>query len=225
DVDPACIRMNVSDKYFPMIGAKSGGTIYQWKLGWYLSAHQVARKFGRESLLQMLMERSPPAVKLIEACWLGDEATMRQLRADYTKIAGEFTEEDRRQVAHAARNNETSVVRLLLESGLPVDGTSQHQATALHWAGFHGNTEMTNLLLRYRPALELIDADHNGTPLGWAIHGSEHGWDRAAGDYAGTVEALLNAGAKVPEEIDGSPAVQEVLRRRGLVSRSNERPH
>jgi ankyrin repeat protein len=215
DADRDCIRMRVSDEYFPMIGAKSGGTIYQWKLGWYMSAHQVTRKFGRENVLELLMERSPPAVKLIDACWLGDEATVRQLRAEHPNVAGDFTEADRRQVAHAARNNETSVVRLLLECGLPIDGTSQHQATALHWAGFHGNAEMTKMLLRYRPALDVTDADHHGTPLGWAIHGSEHGWDREAGDYAGTVEALLNAGAKLPEEIGGSPAVQAVLRRKG----------
>src|SRR5262245_52199634 len=77
DVDPDCIRMRVSDEYFPMIGGKSGGTIYQWKLGWYMSAHQVARKFGRANVLQVLMDSSPPAVKLIDACGLGAEAAVR----------------------------------------------------------------------------------------------------------------------------------------------------
>ncbi|MBI3320034.1 MAG: ankyrin repeat domain-containing protein, partial [Candidatus Omnitrophica bacterium] len=76
DADADSIRTCVSDEYFPMIGKRTGGTIYQWTLGWYMSAHQVARKFGRDDVLRMLFERSPPAVKLIAACWLNDEATV-----------------------------------------------------------------------------------------------------------------------------------------------------
>ncbi len=214
DADPDCIRMCVSDEYFPMIGGKTGGAIYQWTLGWYMTPHQVARKYGRGDVLQLLMERSPPAVQLINACWLHDEATVQALRAEHPNIAEQFTASDRRHVAHAARNNEPAVVRRLLEIGLPVDATSQHQATPLHWAAFHGNLEMIETLLRFAPPLETTDADHGGTPLGWAIHGSEHGWDRPSANYAGTVEALLNAGAKCPATLSGSPAVQEVLRRR-----------
>ena len=215
DADPDCIRTCVSDECFPMIGNRTGGTIYQWTLGFYMSAHQVARKFGRDDVLQLLFERSPAAVKLIAACWLNDEATVKKLRAEHPNIAEGFTDADRCQVAHAARNNETAVVRRLLESGLPADAKGQHQATPLHWAAFHGNLEMTKIVLRFGPLLESTDADFGGTPLGWAIHGSEHGWHCQTGDYAGTVEALIEASAKCPETINGSPAVQEVLRRRG----------
>ena len=91
----------------------------------------------------------------------------------------------------------------------------QHQATPLHWAAFHGNVEMAKIVLRHEPPLEARDADFNGTPLGWAIHGSENGWNCETGDYAGTVEALIAAGAKVPATIGGSNAVREVLRRHG----------
>jgi hypothetical protein len=75
---------------------------------------------------------------------------------------------------------------------------------------------MTKLLLHLRPPLESTDDDFRGTPVDWAIHGSEHGWHRTAGDYAGAVEALLGAGAKLPEKIGGSEPVREVLRRHGL---------
>lgn len=216
DADPDRIRMRVSDEYFPMIGGKAGGAIYQWTLGWYVSAHDVARKFGHEEVLQLLYERSPPAVKLIAACWLGDDVTLDIVRAIHPNFAEEFTDADRRQVAHAARNNEAEVVRRLLGIGLPVDGTSQHQATPLHWAAFHGNLDMTNTLLRFGPPLEALDADHNGTPLNWAIYGSEHGWYCKTGDYAGTVEALIDAGARPPTAVAGTPAVQEALRRKGV---------
>lgn len=71
---------------------------------------------------------------------------------------------------------------------------------------------MAEVVLRFNPPLEASDADFGATPLGWAIHGSVHGWHRATGDYAGVVEALLRAGAVRPPTIDGAPAVQEVLR-------------
>ncbi len=196
-----------------MINKRAGGTIYQWNLGFYVSAHQVARKFGHESVLQLLFEYSPPALKLIESCWLKNEAAVQSLLTNYPDYAASLTEADRRQVAHAAHNNEALVVRHLLESGLPVDCKGQHQATPLHWAAFHGNTEMTKTILRYGPPLEATDADFQGTPLNWAMHGSENGWNCREGDYAGTVEALLQAGAKMPAEIHGSQPVREVLAR------------
>ncbi len=213
DADPDCIRMRVSHDHVPQNNHRACGTIYPSTLGFYSSPHQVARKFGHEDVLQLLLDRSPAAVKLIEACWLEDEALVRAIRTENPDIADGFADPDRRQVAHAARNNKTTVVRLLLESGLPSEATSQHQATPLHWAAFHGNLEMTNILLSHGPNLEATDADFQGTPLGWAIYGSENGWHFQTGDYAATVEALLLAGANRPSSISGSQAVQEVLRR------------
>jgi ankyrin repeat protein len=116
-------------------------------------------------------------------------------------------------VAHAARNNETSVVRLMLDCGWPVDARSQHEATPLHWAAFHGNDEMARVILRFGPPLEATDLDFNGTPLGWAIYGSEHGWSLKPGNHAATAEALLKAGAKAPDVAAGTEPVRDVLRR------------
>ena len=99
-----------------------------------------------------------------------------------------------------------------LKAGLPVVARGQHNATPLHWAAFHGNCEMVRAILPFHPPLEATDGDFNGTPLGWAIHGSENGWRRETGDYAGTVNALLDAGAKRPEKIAGTEAVQDALR-------------
>jgi len=213
DADPGCIRMQVGDDFFPKIDKRSGGTIYQWTLGFYVLAHQVARRFGHEDIRQLLLERSPAPLKLIVACWQGDLATVKSLVAEHPNLADGFGDADRRQVAHAARNNEMTTVRLLLECGLPVDARGQHQATPLHWAAFHGNVVMAKIILAYNPPIDATDADFNGTPLDWAIHGSENGWHHRTGDYAGTVEALIKAGAKVPAQLDGSDAVREVLSR------------
>jgi ankyrin repeat protein len=219
DADPACIRMRVTDEYFPKVNGKAGGTIYQWTLGWYVSAHDVARKFGHHEILRLLLERSPDDLKLIAACWAADETAVQSLLRDNPDLATRLSESDRRQVALAARNNETAVLRAMLSAGLPADATGQHGATPLHWAAFHGNLEMVRELLHHpgRPSLELPDADFKSTPLGWAIHGSQHGWHCRTGDYAGTAQALIEAGASLRDrKLDGSEAVREVLRRHGV---------
>jgi ankyrin repeat protein len=221
DADPGCVRMQVSDEFFPMVRPRGGGTIYQWTLGFYVFAHQVARKFGHEDIVELLFERSPAPLQLIVSCWMGDQAAVESLRARHPNFAKTFSDSDRRQVAHAARNNDTAAVRLLLECGLPVDARGQHQATPLHWAGFHGNVPMAKLVLRRDPPLEAKDADFNSTPMGWTIYGSENGWHSRTGDYAATAEVLIEAGAALPEEVGGSKAVRDVLKRHG-VGRADE---
>lgn len=212
DTDPTAIRMRVSNEHFPMANPRAGGSIYQWTLGFHLSAHQVARKFGHDDVLALLLDRSPLDVRLIDACWMADAQRVHAIRQADPTITADLAAADRSQVAHAARNNQEEAVQLMLECGWPVDATGQHGATPLHWAAFHGNVEMAKIILRRQPPLEAIDADFSGTPLRWAVHGSEHGWHRLTGSYGDTVEALIRAGATPAGHSGGSPVVQSVLR-------------
>src|SRR6266542_678815 len=216
DADPECIRMCVSDEYFPMINQKSGGTIYQWTLGWYVTAHDVAKQFGHEDIFRLLLERSPADVKLLAACWADDENAVKSLLTANPGLTASLSQAYRRQVADAARNNNLAAVRAMLAAGLPVDARGQHGGTPLHWAAFHGNAAMAEVILRYHPLLEAVDADFNATALGWCIHGSKHGWYCRTGDYPATVEGLIRAGATLPGKVAGSEAVREVLRRYGV---------
>jgi ankyrin repeat protein len=209
DADPESIRMRVNDQYFPKRNARSGGTIYIWTLGANKSAPQVASKFGHADVLRLLMERSPVELKLATACLIGDEKTVETILASYPNLADTLPDADRRQISAAAEDNNVAAVRLMLTHGWPVDG-GQGQ-TPLHWAAWHGNAEMARLILRHKPPLEQRDPEYHATPLGWAIHGSLHGWHRKTGDYAAVVQALLQSGVKPPEEIEGSEAVRRVL--------------
>lgn len=213
DADPSSIRLRVNDDFFPMADKKAGGTIYQWTLGFHVSPHQVARKFAHDDILELLVDRSPVDVQLIDACWEANAAAVQAIRSEHPDIVGGLSDVDRRQVAHAARNNQTSAVRLMLECGWPVDAKGQHRATPLHWAAFHGNAKMAEAILRFGPPLEAIDADFNGTPLRWGLYGSEHGWYSQTGDYGATVETLMRAGATRPSSLEGTQVVQDVLRR------------
>ena len=100
----------------------------------------------------------------------------------------------------------------MLAAGWPVDVRGQHGGMPLHWAAFHGNAEMAQVILQYHPPLESTDTDFHATPLGWAIHGSEHGWYCRTGNYAATVEALLQAGATPPAKLEGTDAVKNAFR-------------
>jgi hypothetical protein len=65
------------------------------------------------------------------------------------------------------------------------------------------------------PPLEDAENDFHGTPMGRATHGSEDGWHSKSGSYPSVVEALLEAGAKLPETVSGTDAVRDVPRRHG----------
>ena len=102
----------------------------------------------------------------------------------------------------------------MLEAGWPVDAPGEMGATALHWAGFNGNAEMTREILRFHPTLESKSREYEGTPLAWAILGSGNSWRSETGDFVGTVQALLDAGAKVPihaADLEPSEAVFDLL--------------
>jgi ankyrin repeat protein len=213
DADAACIEMRVNHRWFPMADPRAGGTIYNWTLDSHASPHQVAKRFGHADVLQLLFERTAPVARVAEACLIEDEDAARTFRAAVPSLTEGLSADQRQLVAHAARNNQTRAVALMLECGWPVDARGQHEATVLHWAGFHGNVEMAREILRFKPPLEATDRDFKGTPLGWTIHGSENGWHASTGKHAETVEVLLEAGAARPSDVRGSDAVRAVLQR------------
>jgi ankyrin repeat protein len=213
DARPESVRTSVNREYFPMRNPHAGGTIYTWTLGGNLSAHQVAKKFGHPEVVQLLMERSPVEWKLTNACAMEDRAAVESLRAKYPDAAGNLSHSERAAILHVAQANRGEAVRLMLECGWPTGGEPE---TPLHWASFHGNVEMARAILKFHPPLEALDLRYQAPPLGWACHGSQFGWYKQTGDYAGVAEVLLEAGAKPPERISGSPAVREVLRKYGV---------
>lgn len=216
DADPGAIRMSVRKRWFPRRDPRAADTIYTWTLGASKSAHAIAREFGHAAILDLLMERSPAPLRLAVAFEIGDPAMVRSLLAADPGLVRSLTDDDRPGLCDAAELNRPDSVRLMLEAGWPVDARGRHGGTPLHWAAWHGNTGMVREILRHGPPLETKDRDFDATPLGWAIHASVHGWHPDQGDYAGTVEALLGAGAKAPERDDGgSDAVRAALARHG----------
>jgi len=217
DADPASVRISVSEEFFPKRNPHSGGTIYTWTLGSSKSPHEVAREFGHQDVLQLLMERTPDDLKLALACELVDEPLFRKLldaRPDLVKSLGTA---ELRKLPDAARNQNREAVRLMLSAGWPVDARGDHGGTVLHWAAWLGDSAMVREILRYRPNVDIKGDAHDMSPLGWAVHGSVHGWNCRTGDFGGAAKALLEAGAKpphLPPDFEMSEALREVLIRR-----------
>jgi hypothetical protein len=206
--------MSVSEEWFPKRDPRAGGTIYIWTLGAHRTAHPVARDFGHEDVFELLMERTPDDWKVALACELGDEAAFREFLSKHPNVAGTLSEADKQKLPNAAQNNNAKAVRLMLEAGWPVDTPGEMGATALHWAGFNGNADMAREILRFHPVLELKSKEYAGTALSWAVYGSGNGWRRDTGDFVGTIQALLEAGATIPphvDELEPSEAVLEML--------------
>jgi ankyrin repeat protein len=214
DSNPEIIRHRIDDKSFPMSNPRAGGTIYNWTLGRGSSPHRVAKKFGHENVLKFLLDRSPPDVQLINYCWLHDESAVKGLLARRPETVTEISKEEARSLPDAARDHDHLALRLFLQAGLPIDARGQHNATALHWAAWHGDARSVELLLKHNPALEESDNDFKCTPLQWAMHGSENGWHKSEGDYPIVARLLLKAGAKLPAEISGTAEIQAALLQR-----------
>jgi len=214
ELDPGCIYMSVSSEWFPMENPRAGGTIYIWQLGRNRTAHTVARDFGHEKVFDFLLARTPEDLKISLACELGDTDTFRRTLAQKADFFSTLSDEMARKLPDAAQSNNAQAVRLMLEAGWPVDTRGEMGATALHWAAFNGNPEMTADILRFAPALEMKSLEYSGSALSWAIYASGNGWRRDSGDFVTTVRLLLQAGATVPphaEDLEPGDSVLELL--------------
>ncbi len=216
DDDPRSIGMRVSQDWFPMIDtAPNGGHIYQWTLGFHVSAFDIARKRGHRDVLDLLLARASPLERLLDALWAGDEAAADAVLASEPGLVEQAPANVLRLVADAARNNNTAAVRAMLARGFPVTAQAQHGAMPLHWAAFHGNLEMLREVLAHNPPLNARDRDHDGPPMGWLIHGALHPWHGiSTGRHADCARLLLQAGCEVDESAlpTGDDGVDQVLR-------------
>jgi ankyrin repeat protein len=215
DADPAAIAMRVDQDWFPMIDtAANGGHIYQWTLGFHVSAFDVARQRGHAAILDLLLKRARPLDRLLDALWCGDDARADAALAADPQLVARVPDKALHQIADAARNNNLAAVRAMLRRGFPLTARSQHGGTPLHWAAFHGNADMMDEVLRHDPPLDARDRQYDGTAMDWLIHGARSPWGFSTGRYGECAQLLLGAGARVDEASlpTGHDAVDRVLR-------------
>jgi ankyrin repeat protein len=190
--DPSSVWTTVSPGYFPMNDPRAGGTIYIWTLGNGKSAHDVAREFGRDEVLELLLRNSPLSLRLADACVRGDRDEVENLTRDHSDLAPNLNAELLARLPSAADAGNARAVELMLLAGWPVNAANDFGVTALHCAAFHGDAPLVRLLLRSGASAEARDLRFGGTPAGWAEHGAGQGGNRDNADYP-AVEAELAA--------------------------------
>jgi hypothetical protein len=222
DEDPDCLAARTNVKGYdrvPVFG------VYNWVLGFYLSPHEVALNFGHQDVYELLMRRSSPKVRLLDAAMRNEPAAARAALREDPWLYDIMTDDDHALIAFAALHNRTEAFKLMLDLGFDPMARGMDGGTVLHMAAWIGNTEMIRELLKRNVEIDALDLTHGSTPLGWAAYGSVHR-RRAWGDYAGAIELLVGAGANIKNPgnkfgvtmvamADGNPQIQEVLRRLG----------
>jgi ankyrin repeat protein len=211
DENPGSVWVSVAEKYFPRRNPDSGGHIYIFSFGWSKTAHMLAREFGHQEVFRLLMQRSSLVLRFAQACDAGEEALANEVLKKHPDVIRTMPGKVDRLILGAAFRRNTQAVEMMLNAGWPAAVFGEYAQTPLHWAAFHGNAEMVRILLDHEAPLEAEERQFKGTPLGWALHGSQHSWHRDKGDYPRAVEALLAAGAKLSRPVEDIEATEEVL--------------
>jgi ankyrin repeat protein len=209
--DPDTVRMTVHDRYFPKQDPKSGGVIYFFGFGWTKSPHMLAHQFEHPEVFALLMQRSAPWLRLLNAAEIGDEAYFRRILADHPRVLETLSAFAARRLLGVAIRNNTSCLHLLLDAGWPANAVMETGQTALHFAAWHGNIAMVRDLIAHNASVNVFETEHGGNSLSWTLHGSLNSWHRSQGDYPAVARALLAAGAQIPHTEKPLEAEEEVL--------------
>jgi ankyrin repeat protein len=226
DIDPQAVAARVNEPGYAPVPPLH---IYCWTLGFGLSPHDVALKYGHRDVYDLLVRRSPLPVRFISAVLAGDEAGTRALLDRDPSLLTALTPADHSRLAQAIFDGRHAAARLMLQLGFDETAGGIDGGTALHAACWVGDVDLVDLLIqRGRVPLETRDPVHHSTPLGWAAFGSVH--RRApGGDYSAVIDRLVAAGADItapgngePRSLitmaEGNPQVQATLRKHGATA-------
>ena len=213
--DPETVRMLANERHFPKTDPRAGGSIYFFGFGITRSPHMIAHQFGHTAIFDLLMQRSAPWLRLVQAAEVGDEPLFQRILQQQPTLFARLSSNAARRIVGVAVRNNTRALELLLGHGWPANATLENNQTALHYAAWHGNLAMVRALLNRNAPVNVFENQHGGSPLGWALHGSLHGWHCDTGDYIGVTKALLDAGADIPKPdrpLEATDDVLEVIR-------------
>jgi ankyrin repeat protein len=215
---PGSATTRLGQQDYPPVPSQAGGTIYQWKLP-AKTPHELATLLGHQVIYQRLIEETPSVERFALACAAGDEESARAMLADDSSRLNELADIHPELLAEAAWSNRLAAVRLLLQLDFPVDEAGGTDGSPLNRACICGYVEIARLLIAHGASLTQRNV-YGGVPLTACIWGSLN-FRAYDGDYPATAEALLSAGAALPDAPAGSPEVQEVLHRR-LAARDSQ---
>jgi ankyrin repeat protein len=203
DADPACLAARIHEPGYAPVPPFN---IYCWTLGFGMSPHDVAVRFGSRDVHAVLVERSPARVRFLVALMSADEQAVDAMLAEDPSILPSLGPEDHSRLAHAIFHEQFDAAGLMLRLGFDPAAPGVDGGTALHAASWVGNASIVErLLARGGVPVEARDTTHKSTPLGWAAYGSVHRRARGA-DYPAVAALLVAAGADITAPGNGAGA-------------------
>lgn len=225
DSDPSCVVARIHEHGYAPVPPLH---IYCWTLGFGLSPHDVATRFGHRDVLDLLTSRSPARVQFLNALMSANEATTHAILAKEPALMRDLSREDHGRLAIAIFFEHFAAAELMLRVGFDPAAPGVDGGTALHAACWVGNVPLVEgVIARGVVPLDARDPTHKSTPLGWAAFGSVNRHARGA-DYPTVAERLVAAGADITalangqgrtllQMSQGNSQMQEALRRLGAL--------
>lgn len=223
DADPSCVAARINNPGYPPVPPFN---IYCWSIGFAMSPHDVASKYGHRDVQDLLVARSPARIRLLNAILAANERAAHAVLAENPSLFASLTREEHGHLALAIFREHFDAADLMIRLGFDPAAPGIDGGTALHAACWVGSLRMVERLLALGGVpLDARDPRHQSTPLGWAAFGSVH--RRAAGaDYPAVADRLVAAGADIRAVgngegltllamAQGNPVMQEALRRLG----------
>lgn len=105
--------------------------------------------------------------QLLAAVFLGDVERLRSLLSRHPHLASTSDGRGDQPIHHAARNGDTSIVRVLIEQGADVNAETDRGHTVLYCAGGHGHLGTLQLLLESGADCDAKFTDDGKTLLDW----------------------------------------------------------
>ena len=170
----------------------------------------IAHQFGHTAVFELLMQRSPAWLRLINAAEVGDGVYCRRILADHPQLFQKLS-----AMLHGASSERPYATTPVLwnccssRAGHPTRPWKQPDCAAL--CRLARQSGYGSRFLTHNAPIHVFETEHGGSPLAWALHGSLHSWERAKGDHPGVARALLGAGAQVPKPDGPLEATEEVL--------------
>lgn len=191
------------------------------------SAFVIARRYGNQAAAELLARAGAdtnltPYDALLAAASEGDMAGVKDVAAQHPEVLTQFSEYGRQRddgqplgaagsILHdLARLGEADGLRALLEIGFDPNALNRFGESPLHWAGVAGRCQTAKVLLEAGAKLDVVENNHRSDPVGWTCWGSVN-WQDPHGDYAATLQAMLEAGSRIPDLSLGSPAVLALI--------------
>ncbi|SFD80054.1 Ankyrin repeat-containing protein [Paenibacillus catalpae] len=208
--DPNSLQVQVGKGDF----TAPGGHIYEYNIGRAARPLFLAEQLGHDAMTELMLTYSSVEHRLLLACMRADRRTVDLLLEEYPGIVQTLQPEEQSVIADMAWSHQIDAVRLMLEVGFHVDARrNERSATALHHAAGQGDTDIVHLLIEHGASVDAVN-EFGGTPLNSCIWGSLH-IRNPNGNYAAVIKALVQAGAKLPNQAAGSEDVQQVLIQHG----------